>query len=335
MNSSIYYDYSNLLSYNAMFNFIIGERGVGKTYGSLKFAINRYLKTGEQFVYLRRYKSELKKSVPHLFDAITTQNEFPKNNVYTKGDIIYCDNKICGYSIALSTSNILKSTSFTKVKTIIFDEFIIDKGTYHYLQNEIECFLDLVETIARLRDVRVLFLGNSISSTNPYFTYFDLHLPYNSTFATFKDGLILVNYIKNEEYRKIKKASNFGRLIEGTNYSKYAIDNEFLRDSKYFIKPKTPKSKFYFTLSVGGFQYGVWRDSSINTIFISSDIDPNCPMRIAVANTDHTDNTVLVKSRTNLWFKSLIEHYRLGLLCFENQKIKNVVMDYLTRCLTY
>ena len=85
---------------------------------------------------------------------------------------------ICGFVLPLSVANILKSTSFNKVSTIIFDEFIIDKGCYRYLANEVEQFLDMVETIARLRDVRVLFLGNAISVTNPYFTYFNLTLPY-------------------------------------------------------------------------------------------------------------------------------------------------------------
>ena len=39
----MWYDYSKVLSYNAMFNFIIGERGVGKTYGAKKYAINRFI----------------------------------------------------------------------------------------------------------------------------------------------------------------------------------------------------------------------------------------------------------------------------------------------------
>ena len=58
----MYYDYNKVLSYNAMFNFIIGERGVGKTFGAKKFCINRFLKYGEQFVYIRRYKTEIKES---------------------------------------------------------------------------------------------------------------------------------------------------------------------------------------------------------------------------------------------------------------------------------
>lgn len=58
---------------------------------------------------------------------------------------------------------------------IIFDEFIIDKGVYKYLPNEVEYFLDLYETISRLRDVKDLFLC-TITQTNPYFIYFDIEL---------------------------------------------------------------------------------------------------------------------------------------------------------------
>ena len=49
----MYYDISHILTYNAYFNFLIGERGVGKTFSSKKFVINKFLKKGEQFIYLR------------------------------------------------------------------------------------------------------------------------------------------------------------------------------------------------------------------------------------------------------------------------------------------
>ena len=56
-----YYNYDRICSYNACFNFILTNRGYGKSYGAKKRAITRYKKYGEQFVYVRRYKSELKK----------------------------------------------------------------------------------------------------------------------------------------------------------------------------------------------------------------------------------------------------------------------------------
>ena len=198
LNNKFYYNLQRVLSFNSLINIIIGERGVGKSYTCKKHVINRFIKKNEQFVYLRRYKTELKSSVPKFFDDIIANNEFPEAKFKVKNNLFYIDDNIAGYALPLSTANILKSTSFAQVKTIIFDEFIIDKGCYHYLQNEVEQFLDIIETIARLRDVRVFMLGNAISITNPYFTYFDLTLPYNSDIALFKDGSILVNYIKNE-----------------------------------------------------------------------------------------------------------------------------------------
>lgn len=337
MQDTMYYyeKFLNVLSYNAILNFIIGERGVGKTYGATKYVTNKFIKTGDEFVYLRRYKTELKTSVPKFFDALINNNEFKGHDLKSKENKFYCDGKICGYAIPLSTANILKSTSFTKVKTIIFDEFIIDKGTYHYLSNEVIQLLDIIETIARLRDIRVLFLGNAISITNPYFAYFDLTLPYNSDIKTFKDGLILVNYIKNEKYREVKKQTRFGKLIEGTSYSKYAIDNEFLRDSKAFIKKKTPQAKFFFILYLDGNTYGVWRDLKEDVFYISTQIDSLCPIRFTFNSDEHNSNTILASRRNNPWVKSIIEHYRLARLCFENQKIKNVLMEYISRLLTY
>ena len=40
----MYYDITRVLTYNAYFNFLIGERGVGKTYSSKKFVINKFIK---------------------------------------------------------------------------------------------------------------------------------------------------------------------------------------------------------------------------------------------------------------------------------------------------
>ena len=80
----MFWNIKRTLSYNCLFNFIIGQRGVGKTYGSLKWAIERYLKKekmGEthQFLYLRRMKVELDKLTTmrggRLFNAV--QKEFP------------------------------------------------------------------------------------------------------------------------------------------------------------------------------------------------------------------------------------------------------------------
>lgn len=326
----MFYDYNKVYSYNALLNFIIGERGVGKTYGAIKSSINRFIKHQEEFVYVRRYKTELKKF--HTLIAPLLENEeFKGHSLKIKNKTIYVDDKPCGYGMELSTALTLKSSSFPKVKTIIYDEFIIDKGVYHYLPNEVENFLDLVETLSRLRDVRIILLGNAVSIINPYFTYFNLSLPYGSDIKLFKDGLILVNYIKNEEYRKAKKETRFGKLIEGTNYGLYAIDNQMLRDTNTFIKKKTSNSKFLFIISINNNEYGVWKDFNEQFMYVSKDLNPNCKIKIATKTEDHQESTLLLSKQKNKWLIALTEHYKLGKLAFENQQIKNELMEVIKK----
>ena len=343
MNNDIYFTLQKILSYNALLNFIIGERGVGKSYDAKKFVAKRFINKNKQFVYLRRYKTELQKAMKNnkFWEQILNvkdpeMKELMKKHTFSnEKDTMYIDGKLCGYAIPLSVANILKSSTFDNVDTIIFDEFIIDKGNYHYLQNEVIQLLDVIETVARLRDIRVIFLGNAISITNPYFTFFELSLPYKTDIKTFKDGLIAVQYIKNLKYREVKKSTRFGQLIKDTEYGKYAIDNEMLRDSKAFIKKKTKNSKFYFILTINSKNYGVWSNYQEGMIYISNDYDPNCPVIFSINPDDHNENTLLIRCRTSPFFKSIIEHYRLARLCFENQQIKNNVMEYLYKYLTY
>ncbi len=334
----MFYDYSKLLSYGALISFIIGERGVGKTYGAIKYVINNFLKTGNQFVYVRRYATELETSAPKFFDAIIENNEFEGHEFKVKTSKkltrFYIDGEICGYALPLSTAMILKSTSFAKVKTIIFDEFIIATGTYHYLKNEVHHFLDLIETIARLRDIRVFCLANALTISNPYFNYWNLSLPYKSDFKTFRNGLIVVNYIRNEEYRKAKKASRFGQLIEGTEYGKYAIDNEFLLDDKNFIQKRPSFCTQYSTIIINNKNFGVWRDKRHDMIYISQDYDPTNPCCFAIDIKSHDEHTILVNARNSPWFKIVIDAYRMGLLRFENQNIKNEVMTIVNKIIT-
>lgn len=151
----------------------------GKTYSFSKFSVKDFINKDNQFAYIRRYKSDLKESVPQFFDALKNNNEFPENHLYTKGKKFFCDDQICGHAMTLSTAQDLKSSNFNKVKNLIFDEFMIEEGQKkYYLKNEVKIFLNLIETIARLRDVRVFLLGNAVTITNPYFLYFDLSLPY-------------------------------------------------------------------------------------------------------------------------------------------------------------
>lgn len=323
----MWWNISKTLSYNALFNFIIGNRGGGKTYGSKKYVIQKFLKTGEQFVYLRRYTTELKSAKPKFFSPML--EEFPECKFSIKGNNFIINNEVAGYAIPLSTAKIQKSNDFPKVTTIIFDEFIIDKGNHHYLSDEVTMFLETYETIARMRDnVKVFFLANAITITNPYFLYFNLKLPYGSKIACKND--VLIELVKDSEYIEAKRRTRFGKIIDGTEYAQYSIENEFLRDNETFIEKKSGNCDFLFSFIYKNTDIGVWANYDAGKIYVSKDIDPTHKKTYSLTKADHTPNTMLISSLKNSRpFRMFIDNYKLGNVYFESINIKNITYDVI------
>ena len=338
---NIYYNYARLFSYNFLIAFVIGERGVGKSFNAKVAVLNKFLKTGEQFIYIRRYKTELDTALATFWNDLQDNGYFEDYKLEVRKSKMLtefkCNGKICGYAVPLSTANILKSTAFPKVGTIVFDEFLLDNaGTYRYLKNEVTLLLDVIETVFRLRDGKTILLGNALNvHASPYFAYWDLELPNDSReFRTFKDGAIVVNYIRNLEYREAKKNSRFGKLIDGTEYGKYAIENQVLRENNSFIEKKPANSTFYGSLIINGFVIGIWNGRN-GYLYLSEKYDPNSKQKFALDYNDHTEQTVYTTVRENMYMHMCVRGYKQGWLKFENQKIKAIMTPVLNKCISF
>lgn len=338
--NSFYYNFDKLFSYNFLIAFVIGERGVGKSFNSKVSVLKKYLKTGEQFIYLRRYKTELDIALTTFWDDLKGNGYFEDHKLEVRKKKmlteILCDGKVCGYAVPLSTSNILKSTPFPRVNTIIFDEFLLDSGgTHRYLKHEVTMFLDILESVFRLRDGKAVLLGNALNvHASPYFAYWNLELPTDgSEFKTYEDGAIVVNYIRNLAYREAKKKSRFGKLIEGTEYGKYAIDNQVLRENYSFIAKKPAKAEFYGMVIVNGMSLGIWNGRD-GYIYLSEKYDPNTIYKFVFNYDDHTDGTVFTTVRENMYMHLIIRAYKQGWLKFESQKIKSNAVLLLNKCIS-
>lgn len=218
----------------------------GKTYFFKKYCIKDFIKKKKQFIYVRRYKEELQKTISSFFDDV--KKDFPNHQFAIKGNKFFIDGEIAGFYFALSTANILKSMSFPNVYTILFDEFIIEKGVYHYLHQEVKAFLNFYDTISRDRDIKVFFLANAITMTNPYFLYFNINsIPHNGkNFQLLHNNLILFEYVNSEVFTKQREKTKFGQLIKNTEYGNFSLNNQFLLDNKNFIAKKQGKCIFYF-----------------------------------------------------------------------------------------
>ena len=349
IDTSMFWDLNRTLTHNMLINVIVGNRGGGKTFGAKQYAIDNFIKRHEQFGYIRRYKDDLKDPMIRFFDDI--RYKYPDYEFKTDNKYFYIRLKpenpkekwteydIAGHGFVLSTANNRKSISYPYITTLIYDEFLIDKGNQRYITNEPIALLNLYETIARPGTghprVVLFMLANALTVTNPYFLYWDLKMPTKKD----RNGKwiwkhptrpILVEDVRNEAFIDAKKNTEFGKLIEGTTYADYSIENKFLLDTDTFIERKTSYSRYWCTLKYKDNILGVWIDTNGGKMYVSNDIDPSFPVIYSVTMADHTPNTMLLKGRNQAQrYKIFIENFELGNVRFETINIKNLCYEII------
>lgn len=181
-----YYCLLPILLTNSTYNMIFGERSNGKTFSVSAFSFEDWFINGNELAIIRRWDTDFKgKNGTVMFDNLETSGIIKK---VTKGKwetIKYSASKWYAakwddslkkyilserpfaYGFALNTGEHDKSTSYPKVKNILFDEFISRKG---YINNEWIEYTNILSTIIRDRDdVRIFMCGNTVNQYCPYF----------------------------------------------------------------------------------------------------------------------------------------------------------------------
>lgn len=181
-----FYSLTPILEKNADYNVIFGERSNGKTYAVLEYGLKRYLQTGEQMAYIRRWREDLRgKRADSLFANHVNNGLIEKLTCGKFNEVFYMsgkwwlssynpetkkrvpDDKPFCFGFCLSEQEHDKSSSFPGVTTIVFDEFLTRR---YYLPDEFMLFMNVLSTIIRQRDnVKVFMLGNTVNKYCPYF----------------------------------------------------------------------------------------------------------------------------------------------------------------------
>lgn len=320
VNTDIYYNGNTLLTKNALFNFIVGERGNGKSFFFKEWCIKDFLKNGAEFIWLRRYDTEFD-DISLFFNDVKIK--FPNHEFKVGKGKFYIDNKLAGYFFPLSKQLTKKSTPYPNVNKIIFDEFIITKSHYHYLPKEVDVFLETYETISRLRDVKCFLIANAVTEVNPYFVYFDLKIIGRFT----KKGDLCIEHTETLDYREVKKDTRFGKVIKNTTYGKYAIENEFAYDNHEFIEKRTQNAKIMFNISINNKLIGIWCDYKEGKLYASFKTDP-MQTTICFTNDEMKPNYLMLNSRSNN-IKTLKNAITYGYLYYESFKVKTYMLDVI------
>lgn len=265
-----FYNFDALMGRQATYNMVCGARGLGKTYGAKKKAINDYIRKGWEFIYLRRYDTELQVNKGFFTDIA---HEWPDWEFRTNGrtlegrPVTEAEDdepwQTMGRMMALSVAQSFKSVSFANVHTIIFDEFIAEGGFTRYLPAEPTRFNDFYSTVDRYQDrVKVFFLANAVSATNPYFVEYNIHIRPDQEWYTRANGFLVLHTPGSEAFMSEVRQTRFGQFIEATDptYAEYAIANKFLDNTDTLIERKSENARPMFTLVTPRGMMGIWVD---------------------------------------------------------------------------
>ena len=186
-NKTHYWNIHNILSKACIYNIVFGERSNGKTYGALQHGLEEYFLHGSEIAIIRRMEEDFRgKRANQLFSPLIEKGVISRLSkgkynsvkyysqrwylqyITSKKDECYVADEPFAYAFALTSMEHDKSSSYPKVRTIIFDEFIT-RGIY--LNDEFITFQNTLSTIIRDRDdVTIFMLGNSVNKYGcPYF----------------------------------------------------------------------------------------------------------------------------------------------------------------------
>lgn len=254
---TVFYDCTEVIENNFTFCFLIGGRGIGKTYSALRYIIEHNVKT----MYLRNKDTEIK------FACSPEGNPFKKLNSdygyqikiprigYTLKSIIDDASKECiGYAAPVCTFGNIAGADFSDIDLSIYDEFI-PKKTDRIIGNLGELFSAAYETMNRNREllgekpIKSIFLTNSNSLASDVLIYFGLvpvieqMIKNGENVYTDCQRSIYVELIQSEISEQ-KRQTALYKAIAGSAYADMALNNDFAFDSFYNVK-KRPIKEYY------------------------------------------------------------------------------------------
>ena len=241
-----YLNVDRIMEEDFPFIFIIGARGVGKTYGILKYIYN----IGERALILRRTQVQadiISNNAFHPYKKLCVDNGWNIRSIPVVKNVVglcRCDQEDeiieapFSFIAALSTFSNLRGFDASDIEFIFLDEFIPEPGSKP-VPSEFEKYLNCYETVNRNRElmgekpVKFVCAANSNSIDNPYFIglgivnkIHSMQKKGRSIYIDEKRGLLVIN-LMNSPISRAKSDTALYRLSSGTGFETMALSNEY------------------------------------------------------------------------------------------------------------
>lgn len=264
-----------IISQGAAFTMVVGARGVGKTYGIMKYCIEHDI----PFIYLRRLKTQLELCASvdgNPFNKLNTDLEMNIRPQNTRAGVVFADGeKTIALGVALSTVANVRGFDYSRFNMIIFDEAIASDGE-RPIPKEFNVFLNFYETVNRNREltgqdpVRCILLGNANRLTNPYFSGWHfmktaLNMIRGRQMVWFSaDRSRMMIMLLDSRISNRKKDTALYKNA-GKDFTMMALDNAFRTDGTNIRS--MPIREFNHLVSIG--DIGIYRHKSERLYYVS------------------------------------------------------------------
>lgn len=251
-----YYNITNLLSTEAQYMMLLGQRANGKSYQVKKTALEDAYADRGNFVYLRRYRADLKQAyVSAYFDDMPiskiTNGEYDTVRAYN-GNIYFMEiteegevgkKKLIGRYCALNEAERYKSQVFKGYRNIIYEEFITDQI---YLTDEPRQLQQFISTVARLDEIRVFLVGNTLTRVCPYFNEWCLDGVLRQ-----KQGTIELYHYHMENDEKVTIAVEYCSNTNNENKMFFGQAANQIISGEWDVKelPKLPRQQYEYEVA--------------------------------------------------------------------------------------
>ena len=325
-----YLNIAGILQLGLPFNFIVGGRGTGKTYGALKYAVE----SGRMFMLMRRTQEQcnlINKPQFSPFKAICDDTGWDiRSESISKYNAAFMRGDDCiGYTCALSTIANLRGFSAEDVTLCVFDEFIKEVHE-RPMHGEGTALLNAYETMNRNRELKgkkpmqLLCLANAFDIANPIFMSLGLvgtaermKQKQQEVYVNRESGIGLFLPM-SERISGEKRKTALYKLTEGSTYSDMALSNSFSYNPTDRIKAQNLK-EYRPIVTVG--EITIYRHKSGRKYYVSEH-------RTGEPPEFHTDETDLKRFISN-YGRRLYKAHMAGHVLFENMLCKSLFEIYL------
>lgn len=281
-----YPDIRKLYSLKVWIEFWYGGRGTGKTYGSLKMAVEDKIK----FMYMRRTQTQCDLINKPDFTPFKPLNIDMGWDIGTRSVSKYnagfyqqadgeCVGSPIGYTCALSTISNIRGFDASDVELLIYDEFIPERHE-RPLKNECDAFLNAIETIGRNRELKgkpplkVLCLSNANDLGNPLFLGLGLVRKANEMkkkkqeiSIDYERGYALIDMFKSPISTQKGETSLYRLTGAMSTFARMALKNEFSGEEMGRISSR-PLAEYKPIVTVG--EITIYEHKSKKTYYVST-----------------------------------------------------------------